>query len=72
MFARFELVLSCGVQDAGVDESIFQNPAKLHLTIGTLALLNEQEVTRASKLLQQCQDVIRSVPQPVKHQDRPQ
>uniref|UniRef100_A0A9J7YEQ3 Activating signal cointegrator 1 complex subunit 1 n=1 Tax=Cyprinus carpio carpio TaxID=630221 RepID=A0A9J7YEQ3_CYPCA len=61
-FLRFrEQVLErCG-QDAGVDESIFQNPAKLHLTIGTLALLNEQEVTRASKLLQQCQDVIRDI-----------
>ncbi|XP_052467996.1 activating signal cointegrator 1 complex subunit 1 [Carassius gibelio] len=61
-FLRFrEQVLErCG-QDAGVDESIFQNPAKLHLTIGTLALLNEQEVTRASELLQQCQDVIRDI-----------
>ncbi|KAI2658224.1 Activating signal cointegrator 1 complex subunit 1 [Labeo rohita] len=61
-FVRFrEQVLErCG-QDAGVDESIFQNPAKLHLTIGTLALLNEQEVTRANELLQQCQDVIRDI-----------
>ncbi|XP_059387471.1 activating signal cointegrator 1 complex subunit 1 [Carassius carassius] len=61
-FLRFrEQVLErCG-QDAGVDESIFQNPAKLHLTIGTLALLNEQEVTRASELLQQSRDVIRDI-----------
>ncbi|XP_043087092.1 activating signal cointegrator 1 complex subunit 1 [Puntigrus tetrazona] len=61
-FLRFrEQVLErCG-QDAGVDESIFQNPAKLHLTIGTLALLNEQEVTRASELLQRCQDTIRDI-----------
>lgn len=44
-----------------MDESIFQNPAKLHLTIGTLALLNEQEVTRANALLQRCQDVIRDI-----------
>uniref|UniRef100_A0A671QGT5 K Homology domain-containing protein n=1 Tax=Sinocyclocheilus anshuiensis TaxID=1608454 RepID=A0A671QGT5_9TELE len=61
-FLRFrEQVLELCGQDAGVDESIFQNPAKLHLTIGTLALLNEQEVTRASELLQQCRDAIRDI-----------
>lgn len=61
-FLRFreEVLEHCG-QDAGVDVSIFQNPAKLHLTIGTLALLNEQEVTRANELLQQCQNVIRDI-----------
>ncbi|XP_051529588.1 activating signal cointegrator 1 complex subunit 1-like [Myxocyprinus asiaticus] len=61
-FKRFreDVLQRCG-QDSGVDVSIFQNPAKLHLTIGTLALLNEQEVTRASELLQQCQDVIRDI-----------
>ncbi|KAK7135143.1 hypothetical protein R3I93_018294 [Phoxinus phoxinus] len=61
-FLRFrEQVLEhCG-QDAGVEVSIFQNPAKLHLTIGTLALLNQQEVTRADELLQQCQRVIRDI-----------
>ncbi|XP_077086954.1 activating signal cointegrator 1 complex subunit 1 [Siphateles boraxobius] len=61
-FLRFrEQVLEhCG-QDSGVDVSIFQNAAKLHLTIGTLALLNQQEVTRANELLQQCQRVIREI-----------
>ncbi|XP_060796158.1 activating signal cointegrator 1 complex subunit 1 isoform X3 [Neoarius graeffei] len=48
-------------QDMGVDASIFQNQAKLHLTIGTLALLNEQEVMRASELLAQCQGFIRDI-----------
>lgn len=41
-------------QDQGVDGSIFQNPAKLHLTVGTLVLLNEKEVALACELLQQC------------------
>ncbi|XP_067224976.1 activating signal cointegrator 1 complex subunit 1 isoform X2 [Chanodichthys erythropterus] len=63
-FLRFreEVLEQCG-QDSGVDVSIFQNPAKLHLTIGTLALLNEQEVTRANELLQQCHSVIREITQ---------
>ncbi|XP_036428351.1 activating signal cointegrator 1 complex subunit 1 [Colossoma macropomum] len=61
-FQRFkEEVLEHCSQDLGVDESIFQNPAKLHLTIGTIALLNEQEVMRACELLQQCQGFIRDV-----------
>ncbi|GCB68900.1 hypothetical protein scyTo_0005379, partial [Scyliorhinus torazame] len=42
--------------DRGVDRSIFQNPAKLHLTIGTLVLLNEQEVAKACELLQKCKE----------------
>ncbi|XP_069744165.1 activating signal cointegrator 1 complex subunit 1 [Narcine bancroftii] len=43
-------------KDYGIDKSIFQNPAKLHLTIGTLILLNEQDVTRACELLQKCKE----------------
>ncbi|XP_012686590.2 activating signal cointegrator 1 complex subunit 1 [Clupea harengus] len=61
-FLRFkEEVLKQCSQDVGVDASIFQNPAKLHLTVGTLALLSEAEVQRASELLQQCQDFIRDL-----------
>lgn len=50
-----EVLKNCS-QDSGVDGSIFQNPAKLHLTIGTLSLLNEKEVTKACELLQQCKE----------------
>ncbi|MGH0150912.1 UNVERIFIED_CONTAM: hypothetical protein FKN15_050390 [Acipenser sinensis] len=50
-----EVLKNCS-QDNGVDGSIFQNPAKLHLTIGTLSLLNEKEVTKACELLQQCKE----------------
>ncbi|XP_078055609.1 activating signal cointegrator 1 complex subunit 1 [Mustelus asterias] len=56
-FVKFkERVLDECSQDRGIDSSIFQNPAKLHLTIGTLALLNEQEITRACELLQKCKE----------------
>ncbi|XP_022598292.1 activating signal cointegrator 1 complex subunit 1 [Seriola dumerili] len=48
-------------QDHGVEGSIFQNPAKLHLTIGTLALLNEMEVRKACEHLQECQNFIRNI-----------
>lgn len=55
------MILSSDAQDHGVEESIFQNPAKLHLTIGTLVLLNDTEVRKASEHLQECQNTIRSV-----------
>ncbi|KAJ1142893.1 hypothetical protein NDU88_009205 [Pleurodeles waltl] len=51
-----EEVLEKCSKDRGVDSSIFQNSAKLHLTIGTLILLNEQEVQRACELLQRCKE----------------
>lgn len=61
-FLRFkdEVLQQCS-QDHGVEESIFQNPAKLHLTIGTLALLNEMEVRKACEQLQECQNFIRDL-----------
>ncbi|XP_041671455.1 activating signal cointegrator 1 complex subunit 1 [Cheilinus undulatus] len=55
-----EVLKQCS-QDYGVDESIFQNPAKLHLTVGTLALLNDMEVRKASEHLQECQHFIRDI-----------
>uniref|UniRef100_UPI00398E6E00 activating signal cointegrator 1 complex subunit 1 isoform X2 n=1 Tax=Pristiophorus japonicus TaxID=55135 RepID=UPI00398E6E00 len=56
-FVKFkERVLDVCSQDRGIDGSIFQNPAKLHLTIGTLILLNEHEIARACELLQKCKE----------------
>ncbi|KAG8552031.1 hypothetical protein GDO81_004382 [Engystomops pustulosus] len=56
-FLQFkEEVLSKCSKDHGIESSIFQNPAKLHLTIGTLVLLNENEVTQACQLLQSCKE----------------
>ncbi|XP_029312006.1 activating signal cointegrator 1 complex subunit 1 [Cottoperca gobio] len=55
-----EVLKQCS-QDHGVEGSIFQNPAKLHMTIGTLALLNDTEVRKANEHLQQCQNFIRDI-----------
>ncbi|CAL8237210.1 unnamed protein product [Boreogadus saida] len=48
-------------QDSGVDDSIFQNPSKLHLTLGTLVLLNETEVNKACDHLQEFRHVIKDL-----------
>ncbi|XP_029648191.2 activating signal cointegrator 1 complex subunit 1 isoform X1 [Octopus sinensis] len=42
--------------DLGLDASIFQNYQKLHLTIGTLVLLSESEVEKATELLNKCNE----------------
>lgn len=61
-FLKFkEEVLEKCSQDHGVEASIFQNPNKLHLTIGTLALLNDMEVRKACEELQQCQSFIKEI-----------
>ena len=51
-------VLSDFSADDGVDESLFQNPAKLHLTVCTLVLLNDEEVQRAINTLHKVYDDI--------------
>ncbi|XP_043375360.1 activating signal cointegrator 1 complex subunit 1 isoform X2 [Dermochelys coriacea] len=56
-FLQFkEEVLEKCSKDYGVNSSLFQNPAKLHLTIGTLVLLNEQEIQKACELLQRSKE----------------
>nr|XP_057917027.1 activating signal cointegrator 1 complex subunit 1 isoform X2 [Doryrhamphus excisus] len=61
-FLRFkDDVLEKCSQDHRVDESIFQNPAKLHLTIGTLTLLGDTEVRNACTHLQECENIIRDI-----------
>ncbi|XP_068113876.1 activating signal cointegrator 1 complex subunit 1 isoform X2 [Hyperolius riggenbachi] len=56
-FMQFkEEVLAKCSKDRGVESTIFQNPVKLHLTIGTLVLLNENEVEQACQLLQKCKE----------------
>ncbi|XP_039991101.1 activating signal cointegrator 1 complex subunit 1 [Xiphias gladius] len=61
-FLKFkdEVLQQCS-QDHGLEGSIFQNPAKLHLTVGTMALLNEMEVRKACEHLQECQNFIRDI-----------
>ncbi|NP_001356019.1 activating signal cointegrator 1 complex subunit 1 isoform 6 [Homo sapiens] len=56
-FLRFqeEVLAKCSM-DHGVDSSIFQNPKKLHLTIGMLVLLSEEEIQQTCEMLQQCKE----------------
>ncbi|KAK3713586.1 hypothetical protein RRG08_055228 [Elysia crispata] len=56
-----DVLLQCD-GDEGVDGSIFQTPQKLHLTLGTLVLLNKSEIDKASALLESSQeDLISSI-----------
>jgi len=54
---RFQVLNQCD-GDRGLDASLFQNPKKLHLTLGTLALLNDSEIEKAVELLHGCQEEI--------------
>ena len=51
---RKEVLKKCQ-DDRGVDDSLFQNPNKLHLTIVTAVLICENEIDQAKKLLEDCQ-----------------
>ncbi|KFB36542.1 AGAP007571-PA-like protein [Anopheles sinensis] len=41
-----------------VDESLFQQPEKLHITLCTLSLLDNEDRANAAQVLQDCQDAI--------------
>ena len=43
---------SCGSDTRGLDETVFQTPSLLHLTIGTLALMDEAERRKAKEVLE--------------------
>ena len=49
-----KVVLQRCIDDRGIDDSIFQYPNKIHLTICTAVLLNENEIDQAVNLLQEC------------------
>ena len=38
----------------GIDRDIFQNPDKLHITLGTLVLLDDCDRKKAAEALQNC------------------
>lgn len=42
----------------GLDESLFQNPNKLHLTIGTLSLMDNEDRANAAQYLKECHQEI--------------
>jgi activating signal cointegrator complex subunit 1 len=43
---------SCGSDTRGLDETVFQTPSLLHLTIGTLALMDDMERKKAKEILE--------------------
>lgn len=52
-FRQFQAAILESFESRGLDESIFQTPSLLHLTIGTLALMDENEREKAKNLLEE-------------------
>lgn len=63
-YLRFkETVLSTFGQSAGIDDSLFQNAKKLHLTVSVLTLENDETLKKAEDFLRQiCSSFIASEP----------
>ncbi|GLV42385.1 uncharacterized protein CBL_03122 [Carabus blaptoides fortunei] len=57
-FKKFKDAILTGGHIDGVDESIFQKVDKIHLTIGTLVLLDSSEIEDASEVLEKCKKEI--------------
>jgi activating signal cointegrator complex subunit 1 len=53
-----EEVLDICKDSRGVDASIFQTPEKLHLTLGTLVIMDANEREKASQTLAECKEII--------------
>jgi activating signal cointegrator complex subunit 1 len=53
-----EEVLDICKDSRGVDASIFQTPEKLHLTLGTLVIMDANEREKASQTLAECKEFI--------------
>ncbi|XP_048269152.1 activating signal cointegrator 1 complex subunit 1 isoform X1 [Bombus terrestris] len=53
-----EVLTNSGKKSRGVDETIFQTPSKLHLTIGLMTLLDETERNKAIEALNYCNEHI--------------
>jgi len=49
-----ERVLDICKNSRGVDSSVFQTPEKLHLTLGTLVIMDENERATAAQTLAEC------------------
>lgn len=47
-----------GKTEYNIDESLFQTPSKLHLTIGMLKLLDDDEKKQAIDALMSCKEII--------------
>ena len=51
-----DVLTNSGKTSKGVDETIFQIPSKLHLTIGVLTLLDDAEINQAIEALNYCKE----------------
>lgn len=47
-----------GKNARGIQEGIFQRPEKMHLTLGMLVLVDDEEVQRATEALVECHESI--------------
>ena len=61
-YLRFkETVLSTFAQCSGINESLFQNAKKLHLTVSVLTLVSDEHIAKAKDIIQQeCRSIIDS------------
>ncbi|CAO1359595.1 unnamed protein product [Diamesa serratosioi] len=60
-FAKFKGDILNDKDIHGMDESLFQNPMKLHLTISTLVLMDNEDRANAAGYLQECQEIIKDM-----------
>ena len=51
-----DVLTNSGKTSKGVDETIFQIPSKLHLTLGVLTLLDDAEINQAIEALNYCKE----------------
>jgi activating signal cointegrator complex subunit 1 len=57
-FDKFKSEILNDPEIYGISESLFQNPQKLHLTMTTLSLLDNEDRAVAAELLQDCKEMI--------------
>lgn len=57
-FTKFKNDVLSDPEIFGIDESLFQKPQKLHLTIGTLSLLDNDDRSITAEMLQECKEFI--------------
>ncbi|KAJ3653586.1 hypothetical protein Zmor_012829 [Zophobas morio] len=60
-FLNFKDSILNGPSTRGIDETIFQKVEKFHLTIVTLALLDEKEIEDTKQLLNRCQSTVQKL-----------
>lgn len=57
-FKKFKDDILASSEIIGLDSSLFQNPNKLHLTLVTLSLMDNEDRAQAAQLLHECEETI--------------